>query len=47
MDKTKIEIELVEMYQNDLRHPFPYRDTQRIQEDFKHEFSLLSEPLYF
>jgi hypothetical protein len=47
MDKSKIEIELAKMYQKVLLHPFPYEDTRRIQKDFKHQFSLLSEPLDF
>jgi hypothetical protein len=47
MDKAKIVKELGDLNRNELGNPFPYRDIDRIQENFIDDFSLLNEESCF
>ncbi len=46
VDKTKIVSELRNLHRSELLNPFPYRDTDRIQEFYKSEFSLIPDEVF-
>ncbi|OPH47321.1 hypothetical protein BC351_11710 [Paenibacillus ferrarius] len=46
MDKSKLVSDLRNLYSNELLNPFPYRDTDRIQAMYKHEFSLIPNEIF-